>query len=115
MVTHGRGDVRRRRRLTSPSLGRGNSRFGEDEAERFTHRKLRARARWLKASKLPPLVRLRPLTQYWTLSMSGPKKYSREDFLKVFPDLVEDIKQDATKYNVPQNALDWLENVCLHG
>lgn len=45
------------------------------------------------------------------LSMSGPQKYSRQDFLKVFPSLVEDIKQSATQYNVPQNALDWLEKV----
>ncbi|KPI36394.1 Farnesyl pyrophosphate synthase [Cyphellophora attinorum] len=41
--------------------------------------------------------------------MSGPQKHSREAFLKIFPSLVEDIKQSATRYNVPQNALDWLE------
>lgn len=43
--------------------------------------------------------------------MSGPQKYSRQDFLKIFPSLVEDIKQSATKYKVPENALEWLENV----
>jgi hypothetical protein len=43
--------------------------------------------------------------------MSAPQKYSREAFLKVFPSLVEDIKQSATRYNLPQNALDWLEKV----
>ena len=43
--------------------------------------------------------------------MSGPQKHSREAFLKIFPSLVEDIKQSATQYNVPQNALEWLEKV----
>ncbi|RMD43717.1 hypothetical protein DV735_g1455, partial [Chaetothyriales sp. CBS 134920] len=34
---------------------------------------------------------------------------SRQDFLSVFPSLVKDVLDDAKKYNVPQNALDWLE------
>ncbi|ETN44623.1 farnesyl pyrophosphate synthase [Cyphellophora europaea CBS 101466] len=41
--------------------------------------------------------------------MSGPRKYSRQEFLSIFPSLVEDIKQDAAKYKLPPNAMEWLE------
>jgi hypothetical protein len=46
-----------------------------------------------------------------SVNMSGPKKYTRQEFLDVFPSLVEDIKHDAAKYKLPQNAMDWLEKV----
>jgi hypothetical protein len=46
-----------------------------------------------------------------TNKMSGPKKYSRQEFLSIFPALVEDIKEAAAKYNLPQNAMEWLEKV----
>ncbi|RMZ91497.1 hypothetical protein DV736_g1270, partial [Chaetothyriales sp. CBS 134916] len=36
-------------------------------------------------------------------------KTSRQDFLGLFSSLVKDVLDDARKYNVPQNALDWLE------
>lgn len=45
--------------------------------------------------------------------MSGPKKYSRQEFLSVFPSLVEDIKEAAAKYKLPENAMDWLDKVCV--
>ena len=41
-------------------------------------------------------------------------KTSRQDFLKAFPSLVQDVLDDARKFNVPQNALDWLEKVQLY-
>jgi hypothetical protein len=53
------------------------------------------------------------LNFYSTVNMSGPKKYSRQEFLKIFPSLVEDIKEAAAKYKLPQNAMDWLEKVRL--
>jgi farnesyl diphosphate synthase len=38
-------------------------------------------------------------------------KTSRADFESVFPSLMEDVLNDARKFNVPQNALDWFERV----
>ncbi len=40
-------------------------------------------------------------------------KTTKQDFLKAFPSLVQDVLADARKFNVPQNALDWLEKVLL--
>jgi farnesyl diphosphate synthase len=37
---------------------------------------------------------------------------SRADFEAVFPQLVEDISQEALKYNIPPNALKWFQKVC---
>jgi hypothetical protein len=38
-------------------------------------------------------------------------KTSRADFESVFPSLMEDVLDNARKFNVPQNALDWFEKV----
>ena len=38
-------------------------------------------------------------------------KTTKQDFLQIFPSLVQDVLDDARKYRVPQNALDWLEKV----
>lgn len=35
----------------------------------------------------------------------------RADFEAIFPLLVEDLKEAAKKYNVPENALKWFEKV----
>lgn len=37
----------------------------------------------------------------------------RADFEAVWPSLVEDLKAAATKYNIPENALQWFEKVTL--
>jgi len=39
-------------------------------------------------------------------------KTSRADFEKIFPSLAEDILDDARKYNLPPNALEWFQRVC---
>lgn len=39
----------------------------------------------------------------------------RADFEAVFPSLVEDLKEAAKKYNVPDNALQWFEKVSCSG
>ena len=36
---------------------------------------------------------------------------SRADFEKVFPSLMEDVLNDARKFKVPQNALEWFQKV----
>lgn len=38
-------------------------------------------------------------------------KTSRADFESVWPLLVQDLQEAATKYNVPANALDWFTKV----
>ena len=38
-------------------------------------------------------------------------KTSRVDFESVFPSLMEDVLNDARKFKVPQNALEWFETV----
>ena len=38
-------------------------------------------------------------------------KSSRGAFVKAFPALVQDVLEDATKYDVPQNAMEWLQRV----
>ena len=42
-------------------------------------------------------------------------KTTRADFEKVFPSLMEDVLNDARKFNVPQNALDWFQKVASTG
>lgn len=39
-------------------------------------------------------------------------KTSRADFEAVFPQLVEDVSQEALKYNIPPEALKWFQKVC---
>lgn len=44
-------------------------------------------------------------------------KTSRADFESVWPSLVADLSEAATKYNVPPNALEWFQKVrilCTH-
>lgn len=41
------------------------------------------------------------------------KEGKREDFEAVFPSLVEDLKQNATQYGIPAEALKWYEEVGL--
>ena len=38
-------------------------------------------------------------------------KTSRADFIEAFPALVQDVLDDAKKYDVPQNAMEWLQRV----
>lgn len=38
-------------------------------------------------------------------------KTARADFEKVFPELVQDLLGEAQKYNLPENALKWFEQV----
>lgn len=38
---------------------------------------------------------------------------NRQRFETVFPTLVEDLLNHAKKYNLPDNALQWFENVLL--
>ena len=38
-------------------------------------------------------------------------KTSRADFEAVWPSLVKDISEDAQKYNLPPNALEWFQKV----
>lgn len=41
------------------------------------------------------------------------KEGKRKDFEAVFPSLVEDLKQNATQYGIPAEALKWYEEVGL--
>ena len=38
-------------------------------------------------------------------------KTARADFESVFPSLVEDLKEAAAKYKLPQNAMEWFVKV----
>ena len=38
-------------------------------------------------------------------------KTSRADFESVFPSLVEDLREAAAKYKLPQNAMEWFVKV----
>jgi farnesyl diphosphate synthase len=38
-------------------------------------------------------------------------KTSRPDFESIFPSLVEDLKEAAGRYKLPQNAMDWFVKV----
>ena len=37
---------------------------------------------------------------------------AKKKFEAVFPSLVEDLKENAKQYNLPENALKWYEDVC---
>lgn len=37
---------------------------------------------------------------------------NRADFEAIFPSLAQDILAHAKRYNLPGNALEWLEKVC---
>jgi farnesyl diphosphate synthase len=43
--------------------------------------------------------------------MAASSHVSRANFEAVFPTLVEDISQAAKQYNIPTNALEWLQKV----
>lgn len=38
---------------------------------------------------------------------------SRKSFEDVFPSLTQDLVDHAKKYNMPENALQWFEKVCI--
>lgn len=43
-----------------------------------------------------------------------PVRTKREDFETVFPEIVDEITSRASKlYGLPDNALQWLRNVCV--
>ena len=48
--------------------------------------------------------------QIRTSNMSA--KTSRAEFEAVFPQLVQDVSQEAQKYNIPPEALNWFQRVC---
>jgi farnesyl diphosphate synthase len=43
--------------------------------------------------------------------MAASSHVSRADFEAVFPSLVEDVSEAAKQYNIPTNALEWLQKV----
>jgi hypothetical protein len=46
-----------------------------------------------------------------TVQPSMATKTSRPDFESIFPSLVEDLKEAAGRYKLPQNAMDWFVKV----